>query len=592
MRREQREPTMTNGSGRMGGRGRAGRMLAAWKFAGIALAGITALGTLWAALPAMADDAPAGPVAMRRLTQEQYRQIIADVFGPTIKLGGRFEPDIRDAGLLAVGASQVSVTEAGIEQYDTMARNIAGQVVDPQHRDLLIPCKPASATAPDDACAKLFLAKAGKLLYRRPLTDKELTAQVAAANDAAAKVKDFYAGLGLSLAGMLEAPQFLFRQEVVEPDPDHPGQYRLDAFSKATRLSFFLWNAAPDPELMAAAERGDLNTRKGLERQVDRMLASPRAEAGVRAFFGDMLGFDGFATLAKDTTLFPKFTPRVLGDSQEQTMKTIVDHLMVQKADYRDLFTTHKTFLTPLLASIYRVELVFPAGEPNAWLPYEYPKDAQVAGILTQASFVGLHSQPGRSSATVRGKALREVLLCQKVPDPPGNVKFDIVQDTNNPNLKTARDRLKAHATQATCIGCHKIMDPVGLALENYDTIGGFRLAENGVPIDASGTLDGMNFTDVGGLGKAVHDDPATTNCIVNRVYEFGAGHKPTKSESEWMTGTLAKEFAAAGYRFPDLLKQVATSEVFYRALPPQTGALDAKSKLAADVNSHQETQQ
>ena len=542
--------------------------------------------TLVAVAPSARADAPAaGPVAMRRLTQEQYRQIITDIFGSTVSLGVRFEPDVRDAGLLAVGAGQVSVTAAGLEQYDTMARSIARQVVDEKHRDLLIPCKPASATQPDDACAKLFIGKVGKLLFRRPLTDHELTAEVAAANAAAVKVKDFYNGLGLSLAGLLEAPQFLFRQEVVEADPDHAGSFRLNAYSKATRLSFFLWNSAPDPELLAAADKGELNTDSGLKKQVDRMLASPRVETGVRAFFSDMLAFDGFNTLAKDTTLYPKFTSNVLSDAQEQTLRTIIDHLLVQKADYRDLFTTHKTFLTPLLASIYRVQASFPEGVLAPWVPYEFPKDTPQAGILTEASFVGLHSQPGRSSATVRGKALREVLLCQKVPDPPGNVNFNLVQDVNNPNLKTARQRLKAHATEATCSGCHKIMDPVGLALENFDTIGGYRAMENGTPIDASGELDGMKFADVEGLGKAVHDDPATGNCIINRVYEFGAGHKPNKSEAEWMKSDLQKSFEANGYKFTDLLRNIASSDVFYRALPPQTGANDvpSPSKLASE---------
>lgn len=559
----------------------------------LALCGaVAALSLVGISSGARADGDAAGQAAMRRLTQDQYKQIINDIFGPTVTLGGRFEPDLRDAGLLAVGASQVSVTASGFEQYDLMGRSIAAQVVDPQHRALLIPCKPASATAPDDACAKQFFAKVGRLLYRRPLTQHELDAQVAAANAATTKTGDFYNGVGLGLAGMLEAPEFLFRQETVEPDPDHPGGYRLNAYSKATRLSFFLWNAAPDPELLASAESGEINTAAGLKKQVDRLMSSPRLETGVRAFFTDMLAFDGFSTLAKDTTLYPKFTSQVLRDAQEQTMRTIVDHLLVQNGDYRDLFTTRKTFMTPLLASIYKVQVSFPEGVLNPWVPYEYAADAPQAGILTEASFVGLHSHPGRSSATIRGKALREIVLCQKVPDPPGNVNFNIVQDTNNPNFKTARQRLEAHRTEATCAGCHKIMDPAGLALENFDTIGGFRTTENGAPIDAGGQLDAAKFTDVVGLGKAVHDNPSASACIVNRVYQFGAGHKPNKSESSWLTATLAKDFSDSGYKFPALLKDVATSDVFYRAMPPQTGALDTPhSKLASDVTGNQEVQ-
>jgi hypothetical protein len=147
---------MTSKSGIMRGR----------SLRGLALGGaMAALSLVGIADTASADGASAaGPVAMRRLTQEQYRQIINDIFGSTVSLGGRFEPDVRDGGLLAVGAGQVSVTAAGLEQYDNMARSIAAQVVDPKHRALLIPCKPASDTAPDDACAKQFLSKVGRRL--------------------------------------------------------------------------------------------------------------------------------------------------------------------------------------------------------------------------------------------------------------------------------------------------------------------------------------------------------------------------------------------------------------------------------------------
>jgi hypothetical protein len=527
---------------------------------------------------------------MRRLTQQEYKQIIADVFGPTIKLGGRFEPDLRDAGLLAVGASEVSVTASGFEQYDAMARTIATQVVDEQHRGSMIPCKPADPTAPDDSCAKAFLARAGRLLYRHPLTEVELQAVVEGAAAAASKDKDFYSGLGLALASMLEAPQFLFRQEIAEPDPDHAGQSRLDAYSKATRLSFFLWDTVPDAQLLDAAEKGELNTESGTAKQVDRMMASPRLQAGVRAFFTDMLGFDTFETLAKDPTLYPKFGPRVAADMQEQTLRTLIDHLLVQKGDYRDSFTTRKTFLTPALASIYHVAIAPPDGMWNTFVPYEYPADAEQAGILTEGSFVALHSHPGRSSPTIRGKALRQILLCQKVPDPPGNVNFRVVQDTTNPQFKTARERVTAHRTEPTCAGCHKLVDPIGLAMENFDTIGGYRSTENGAAIDASGELDGTKFNDAIGLGKAVHDHPAVPACIVSRVYAYGVGHKATKTEGAWLANTVEKQFAADGYKFPALLRQVATSEAFYRVTPPQTGATDTSSvKFASQSNPAQE---
>jgi hypothetical protein len=534
-------------------------LLASWLFVPIA-----------AAEPATTGGEP----VIRRLTPDQYRRIIADIFGPTIEIGGRFEPDMREDGLYAVGARHVSVTAAGLEQYDAIARGIAAQVVDERHRGTLIPCTPKSETESDDACAGRFISEVGRLLYRRPLAPDEVAAQVAVADAATVKLKSFYAGLGMSLSGILESLQFLFRQETAEPDPGQPGAYRLDAYSKASRLSFLLWDTKPDAELLDAAQSGALNSESGLNAQVDRMLASPRLEDGVRAFFTDMLQFDGFTTLSKDAQIYPKFTFKVARDAEEQTLRTIVDHLVTRHGDYRDLFTTRRTFLTPLLGSIYGVPVA--RGAPGAWQPYAFPEGDPRAGLLMEASFVALHSHPGRSSPTLRGKALREVVLCQKVPDPPGNVNFAVVQDTTNPDLRTSRARLTAHRTEPTCAGCHKLMDPMGLAMENFDSAGGFRTSENGVPIDTSGELDGVKFADAAGLAKAVHDNPSTTSCLVNRVLAYAAGRPAVKGEAEWVT-SLRQDFIADGYRLPELLRRIATSPAFYRTAPPKLGLLQGE---------------
>ena len=539
-------------------------------------------------LTAQAAEAPAqkseGPMVTRRLTADQYRRIVADVFGPTIELGGRFEPELRVKGLLAVGTSHVSVSEAGMEQYDAMARAIASQVVDVKHRDL-IPCKPQAANAPDDACTGKFMAKVGHLLYRRSLTDDELKTYVGAARIATQATKDYYEGLSMSLAAMLASPKFLFRQEVAESDPDHAGGWRMEAHSKATQLSFFLWDSAPDLELLAAADSGELNTKKGLAKQVDRMMASPRLEAGIRAFFIDDLGFDEFDTLAKDPALFPKFSAQASADAQEETLRTIVDQVLYKKGDFRDIFTTKKTFLTPELAAIYKVPLVNdePNGAPDAWQAYEFPASDPRGGILTQVAFTALHSPPGRSSPTLRGKALREVLLCQRVPPPPGNVEFKLVQDTHNPEYKTARSRLEAHRSNAVCAGCHKIIDPMGLTLENFDGDGAYRTAENGVKIDSSGTLDGVTFTDANGLGKAMHDNPATTSCLVTRLSSYATG-RSIESDNSW-TATLLKDFASHGYRVPDLMREIVLSDEFYQVTPPPA-AVPTKAADAAPSSS------
>lgn len=510
-----------------------------------------------------------GPAVMRRLTAEQYKQTISDIFGSQIEIGGRFEPEMRVDGLAAIGAGKASVTAAGFEQYDAMAQSIAAQVVGPANRAVLVPCKPAAANKPDDACARTFLAGVGRLLFRRPLTDDELKIEVSVARLGATSLHSFYSGLELSLSDLLVSPNFLFRQEIAEPDPDRPGQYRLDSYAKAARISFLLWNTTPDDQLLRAAESGDLDSSGGLDRQVDRMLASPKVEDGVRAFFSDMLGFDHFGTLSKDAAIYPKFTPKTMTDAQEQTLRTIVDHVLVQRGDYRDLFTTRKTFLTPTLGVLYGVpvEADTPIGTPERWVPHEYPEGDPRTGLLTQASFVSLHAHPGRSSPTLRGVALREYLLCQKVPGPPNNVNFSAVEQ-NMGVLKTARERLAVHRSNPTCAGCHKMLDPMGLALENFDGAAGFRTTENGARIDTSGELDGVPFTDAPGLGRAVRDNPGTSACLVNRMFGYATGHMATRGERKWVM-QLEKKFASDGYRVPSLLRRIATSKAFFEVSPP-----------------------
>jgi len=510
-----------------------------------------------------------------RISPAFYKQSIHDIFGPSVQVEGRFEPEEREEGLMAVGARKVSVTDSGLELYDDLARVIAAQVVDEKRRTSLIPCKPQSAAVRDDVCARTYIAQTGRLIYRRALTEPEIALKVKLAGEAATTLSDFYAGLRAITADMLISPDFLFRHRGIEPDPAKPGEYRLDGYAKAAQLAAFLWNSAPDDLLLTAAEKGELHTPEGLRRQVDRMVSSPVVESGVRAFFADMLGFASFETLAKDPVFFPAYTIKAKGQTEEQTLRTIVDHLIVRNGDYRDLFTTPNTFLTRSLAALYNVPLVemVDNGQPDRWIPHTYAEGDPRAGILSHASFVALHSPSGRSSPTLRGKALRENILCQRVPPPPGDVTFNFVQDISNPMYKTARDRLTAHSTSPACAGCHKITDPIGLALENFDSSGAWRVTENGAPIDTSAELNGVKFNGAAGLAKAIRNDKILTSCVARRTFAFGVGAQPPRGE-EW-TG-IEKKFADSGYKFPGLMRELVLSSMFF-AVPPTKVASAAK---------------
>ena len=214
------------------------------------------------------------PPTMRLISQAQYLQTVDAIFGEDIVTKVRFAPVYRTEGLVAIGATTSVMTPGALEPIEESARAIARQVVSSKYREHLFSCKLTSADLRDDECARGFLGNVGRLLYRRPLTQNELEGAVETAGASVGAAGDFYYGLSVALARMLVSRQFLYINETAEPDPERPGKWRLDSYSKASRLSFFLWNAAPDSALLTAAEAGELNTRKGID-------PSGRTHAGI-----------------------------------------------------------------------------------------------------------------------------------------------------------------------------------------------------------------------------------------------------------------------------------------------------------------------
>ena len=506
-------------------------------------------------------DTPAGPARLRLLSQAQYANTIGAIFGSDIKVATRFPTVPRTKGLLALGSARTGVTASAVEQFHQNAYSVASQVVAPERRPYLIGCKPAAEAAADPACAGQFLGRVGRLLFRRPLTAAELQTAVGDAGQQADRFADFYTGLSYALGGLLASPNFLFIIESAQADPARPGGMRLDSYSLATRLSLLLWNSTPDDRLLRAAEAGELNTPAGLQRQLDRMTASPRLEAGVRAFFSDMFALDGFAALAKDPIIYPAFDAPAVSAAPEQMLRTITHHLIDQKGDYRDLFTTKTVMLSPALAALYK------APAPAAgWSEHRFADSDPRAGLLTQVGFLSLYAHPGRSSVTKRGRAVRELVLCQVIPDPPPNVDFSVIEDPKA-QYHTARERLAAHSNDPTCAGCHKLMDPIGLSLETFDGSGAFRADERGARIDESGDLDGTAYANAAGLGRALRDNPATTACLVNRLAAYSMGREMTRKDRP-VLAYLGDRFAASGYRVPDLMRAIASSKAFARVEP------------------------
>jgi hypothetical protein len=207
------------------------------------------------------------------------------------------------------------------------------------------------------------------------------------------------------------------------------------------------------------------------------------------------------------------------------------------------------------LAALYDV----PA--PDGWEPFEFDADSARAGIMTHVSFLAANSHAVRSSPTKRGKAMRELLLCQHVPDPPPNVDFSKLEDAEN--AATARDRLQVHNSNPSCAGCHLITDPMGLSLENFDGAGAFRERENGAEIDIAGELDGVFYEDVQGLATAMRNHPKLSYCLVNRLYAYGTGGPVSLRYDRDILKWFENRFVEEEYRLPALLRDLSLSPAF-----------------------------
>jgi hypothetical protein len=485
---------------------------------------------------------------MRRLTAAQYINSVRDLLGE-VSVPTDLEPDTAINGLVAVGNSRTTISPTGVEKYETAAYDVAQQAMStPALRDAIVRCTPAG---PDDAeCARETVSAFGRRAFRRPLSEIETTRYVDVATLAGRTLGDFYQGLEFALAGLLQSPNFLFRVELGEVDPTAPQRRHTD-YEMATRLSYLLWNTTPDDALLDAAESGLLTTDAGLREQAARLLSEPRARESYRMFFMELL--DLVEDFYKDADAYPDASPTLSASAREGVLRTVNDLIGEQDAPYPELFQTRVSYVNGELAAIYGVE-----APGTGFARVMLPEDGMRVGLLGQAAFLARQAHSTASSPTLRGKFVRQTLLCQTIPPPPDDIG-ELPEPS--PDLPTMRERLAEHRTNDACATCHALTDPIGLGLENFDGMGAFRLTENDAMINASGDLDGMPFTDASDLGAAVGSHPELGPCLVRNLYRYATGHIETDGE-EVVIRALAGSFSEEA-RLRQLLLEIVMSDGF-----------------------------
>jgi len=495
---------------------------------------------------------------LRKLTVEQYRNSVADLLGADIPIPTELEPDTAQNGFYAIGASSATISPAAAEKLADAAYALAAAALSPARRTRLVPCTPQGTE--DSACASEVVRKLGKRAFRRPLSDAELARYVQVAGQAASTLHDFYAGLELALAGLLQSPSFLFRSELGEPDPSDPTRLRYSSYELAARLSYALWNTTPDDALLTAAESGELRGA-GLTKQIDRLLADPRAKAALDDFHLERLGLGELATLDRDPSVLAALgaiDEELRAALRDDVLRTFAEYTGSSNADILQVFDTRVAFVNGKLAELYGLTM-----KPSSLTRVELPASAPRRGLLGKPGFLALTAHAAETSPTLRGKYIRERLLCQSIGAPPPNVVP--VLGEPDPNAPTMRARLRSHATDPSCAGCHTLMDPLGLALEHFDAIGRYRETDHGQKLDTTGELDGERFDGVLELGALLRADPRTAECLVRQAYRYALGGVETSAQ-EPQIRALVERFNASGHDLRALLGALAQSDVFLYA--------------------------
>ncbi len=382
-----------------------------------------------------------------------------------------------------------------------------------------------------------------------------------------ASESDFQKGAQLVVEAMLQSPNFLFWMYST-PDP------KLKPYATASRLSYTLWDTMPNAELIAAAEKGELADKDGIEKAARRMLDQPRAHEALDEFTSQWLRFDRLLTAAKDRRKFPVYT-RETALAMTEEARAFISDLVWNGRNFMTAFTADYGYVGPELASIYGVPA--PSKEIER---VPFPKGSERSGLLGQGLFLALTAKPDETSPTARGLFVREQFLCQHVPDPPPGVNTNLPAVTAD-NPQTNRDRMNAHVTNPTCSGCHTLIDPIGFGFEKFDAVGARRekmALEFRAPgakgrnapvktvtldLNTNGNLAGLpdsQFSSPADMGAILAKSPQCQECVVKQYFRYSAGRLEGAADRPAIRQALDR-FQASQFQFKELMLAITAME-------------------------------
>ncbi len=486
--------------------------------------------------------------ALRRLSRDELDNTLRDVLGETRQLAatnlaadptGPFDND----------APTQQASGPLIEGLETIAAQAASAIfADSARRAQVLGCTPTGAG--DAGCMGTFVRGTGKRLFRRPLTEAEAQRFISLGLGRAQAESSFDQGAAQALRALLQSPAFVYRNEQGAVAPG--GSFVLTDYEIASRLSYFLWGSAPDAALLAQADAGQLKEPAQRRTAALRMLADPRAIARIKRFHALWLGYHRLP--------HPAATSQAMLTEADALVERVI---FTDNAPWTNLFTSRQAYVNSTLTALYGMTA---PSSGYQWM--SLPTDRQ--GILSTGAVLSVAAKFGDTSPTMRGKYIRESLMCMRIPPPPPDVNVDAPPESPD-NSPCKWNRYSAHRVQQTsCNNCHRLMDPIGFGLEKYDQMGRFRsfdlvngAPDSGCPIQDQGEITGVGtFRGPAQLSDLLLTSGAIQTCAVQRVFQFAMGHEPDFIERTWII-QLAQNFQAQNYNFRELLVSIIAAPEF-----------------------------
>jgi hypothetical protein len=504
------------------------------------------VGTPGGPAPAECGRLDVGPSPLRRLSHVEYNNAIADLLGDKSQPANAFPEDSQD-GLFKNTASGQSVPPLLAEGYLNTAAQLAGRA----NVGTLLGCDMAAAN-----CVSDFIQKFGRRAFRRPLDQGERD-RLQQVFDKARTAANAETGVRAVVAAILAAPQFLYHFELGGQDTATAGVKKLAPFEVAARLGSLLWASLPDNELLDAASMGRLSTKEQVAAQAERMLKDPRARAATNVFYEQWFGVHELEHATKDTQLYPQFTPELLASMREETLRFVNNVVWEGDGKLSTMLSAPFSIIDARLAALYGV----PA--PGQGFQQVNMKPGERAGVLTHASFLAGFSPAVETSPFKRGAWVRTRMLCHELPVPPNEVPPlpDPKDGVSN------RQRAQEHTKEASCAACHKLIDGIGLGLEQYDVLGRLRTMDRGMPLDTSGEVTDtrdINATFNGGaeLAKLLARSEQVRDCAPTQWLRYSLA-RADMAQDACSLEQLKRSFATSGGSLRDLLLAVTQTDAF-----------------------------